>query len=86
MKFNVETGFELVNELVQCLDVVEEENDRLQHNFQALNSSFKDAYYQEFASEFEAGDKSIKKLKENVHDVATKILRYTKYLAENENM
>ena len=86
MKFNVDTGFELVNELVQCLDVVEEENDRLQHNFQALNATFKDAYYQEFASEFESGDKSIKKLKENVHDVATKILRYTKYLAENQNM
>ena len=57
VRFNFDTACELTNKLTTCTDIIENENDRLQNNFSALNEHFRDAYYEEFKVEFEKGDR-----------------------------
>lgn len=82
IKFDFDTAINLVNELTTCIDVLESENYKLQCDFNALHSDFNDAYYDEFAAEFQKGDRYTKEIIEVIRELSVNVLEYAKQLVE----
>ena len=84
VKFNFSVANDLIYRLTICRENIVDEHDKMQDNFSALNEHFKDAYYQEFLVEFEKGERTVKKVNEDMRDLTVSLIQYAKELGELE--
>lgn len=84
VKFNFSVACDLTNRLRVCREIVEDEHEKLQTNFSALNEHFKDAYYEEFKVEFEKGNRVVKDINEDVRILTISMIDYAMKLGELE--
>lgn len=84
VRFNFDTAVNLTNKLTNCMDILEIEHENLQNNFSALQSDFKDAFYGEFQTEFQKGERIIKTLTQDVRNLTISMCKYAVALSDYE--
>ena len=83
IRLTFDDALNLVSSMTTCTDVLDSENDKLQHNFKALHDEFRDVYYDEFADEFKKGDIAIKEMCDSLTQIGAAVYKYTTSMMDN---
>ena len=78
INFQLGTAYDYIYSLTRCYQDVEYYQEDIKNTFDSLQSAFNDPYYQEFAVEFNKGDRIITQLKETISELSKSMLNYAR--------
>lgn len=82
-KFDFDTATKLSSLLIRTADTMEAENEKMQHNFLALNETWKDRAYGEFQDQFRDADKTVAEAVALLRELNKNMLAYAMKLRDS---
>ena len=74
---------QLRNTLVQVADKIYSENEKMRHNFESLNQTWKDDVYYEYRDKFKDADETVKKIIQSIHQLNKAMIEYERLMKES---
>lgn len=82
IRFSRDAAVSVVNAITQCSDILNNENQKIQQNFEALGDTFKDSYYQEYKQAFDRGNSAVRNTRTSMKELSRALLKYAIELTE----
>ena len=74
---------QLRNTLVTVADTISAENEKMRHNFDSLNQTWKDDVYYEYRDKFKDADETVKKIILSIHQLNKAMIEYEALMKES---
>ena len=74
---------QLRNTLVLVADTIYSENEKMRHNFESLNQTWKDDVYYEYRDKFKDADETVKKIIQSIHQLNKAMIEYERLMKES---